>query len=68
MKKAAFLLFLCCFAYLVRAAETPQSYMVEYKLLYSYTQDSLERYWKANHIPQILVPVNNAVDMYDVTY
>lgn len=50
------------------AFNPPDSYMVSHKLLYSYTEDSLDRFWKANGIPQILIPVENAVDMYEITY
>ena len=46
----------------------PDHFLVEYKLKFSYSKDSLERFWKKSHIPQIVVPVNNAVDMYEVTY
>ncbi|CAN5384596.1 hypothetical protein BH09BAC1_BH09BAC1_18870 [soil metagenome] len=71
VKKATFLLLLCClFNFLPKAQayNPPASFMVEYKLLYSYTQDSLDRFWKANKIPQILMPVENAVDMYEISY
>lgn len=46
----------------------PDHYLVSYELKYSYTQDSLNKFWKRTHIPQLLVPVRNAVDMYEVTY
>lgn len=52
-------------------AETPQKpekFTVSYEYLYTYTEDSLERYWKRNHIPQVITRVRNAVDMYSVTY
>jgi hypothetical protein len=52
-----------------KAASTPPDhYLVSYKLVYSYTQDSLAKFWKHSHIPQIVVPVRNDVDMYEVTY
>ncbi len=51
-----------------KAFNPPDTYMVSHKLIYSYTEDSLERFWKANSIPQILIPVENAVDMYEITY
>ena len=46
----------------------PDHYLVSYTLKYSYTKDSLNNFWKEKKIPQILVPVRNAVDMYEVTY
>ncbi|MCW5906416.1 MAG: hypothetical protein KIS94_01025 [Chitinophagales bacterium] len=46
----------------------PDSYLISYELKYSYTQDSLDRFWKSRNIPQIVLPVRNAVDMYEVTY
>jgi len=46
----------------------PANYLVSYELKYSYSKDSLVRFWKKSHIPQIAVPVRNAVDMYEVTY
>lgn len=52
-----------------KAAFTPPSnYLISYELKYSYSKDSLERFWKAKNIPQIMVPVRNGVDMYEVTY
>lgn len=46
----------------------PDHYLVSYELKYSYTKDSLDRFWKTHHIPQIVDKVRNAVDMYEVTY
>jgi len=59
------LLFVCC---LQAANNAPDHYMVSYTLKYSYTKDSLNNFWKEKKIPQILVPVRYAVDMYEVTY
>lgn len=50
------------------ATPAPDHYLVDYKLRYTYTLDSLEHFWKRKHIPQIMVPIRNAVDMYEVTY
>lgn len=53
----------------VKAAfNPPDHYLVSYELKYTYTQDSLDKFWKRSHIPQLVVPVKNAVDMYEVTY
>jgi hypothetical protein len=52
----------------VAAFSLPDHYLISYTLKYSYTQDSLDRFWKKTHIPQIMVPVRNAVDMYEITY
>ncbi len=71
MKKAKFLLLSFCLLSCLPNAfanKAPETFMMEYKLLYSYTEDSLERFWKANKIPQVLMPVENAVDMYEITY
>ena len=74
MQRSVFLSFLllicCCFSFTPKAvaSQAPESFMVDYKLVYSYTQDSLDRFWKSNKIPQVLMPVNNAVDMYEITY
>src|SRR3954471_23634209 len=46
----------------------PDHYLVDYTLKYSYTQDSLNKFWKQKSIPQIMVPVRNGVDMYEITY
>src|SRR5688500_12768135 len=62
----ALLSFLLCNS--LAAFNPPDSYLVSYTLKYSYTQDSLDRFWKQKSIPQIMVPVRNAVDMYEVTY
>ena len=67
----AIILFLFSLAFILnaKAANTPPDhYLVSYQLKYSYTKDSLDRFWKKSHIPQIVVPVRNAVDMYEVTY
>ncbi len=50
------------------ASGAPDHFLVSYELKYSYTQDSLNKFWKRTHIPQMVVPVRNAVDMYEVTY
>lgn len=47
---------------------TPDQLMVSYKKLYTYTQDSLNNYWKKNSIPQAITKVSNAVDLYEITY
>lgn len=46
----------------------PDHYMVSYHLKYTYTKDSLARFWKMKKIPTIVVPIKNDVDMYEVTY
>ena len=74
MKKSMFrslfafviLLFVCSSTQ--AAFAPPDHYTVSYKLLYTYTKDSLARHWKKHHIPQIMVPIRNDVDMYEVTY
>ncbi len=63
------LLSIFSFHFSSKAATTPPDhYLVSYELKYSYSQDSLDRFWKNSHIPQIAVKVRNAVDMYEVTY
>ncbi len=46
----------------------PENYLMSYELKYSYSMDSLNQFWKSSGIPQLVVPVRNAVDMYEVTY
>jgi hypothetical protein len=46
----------------------PDHVLISYDLKYTYTVDSLTKFWKKSHIPQILVPIRNAVEMYEVTY
>jgi len=63
------LLSIFSFHFSSKAATTPPDhYLVSYELKYSYSQDSLDIFWKNSHIPQIAVKVRNAVDMYEVTY
>ncbi len=50
------------------AFSAPDHVLMSYELKYTYTVDSLTRFWKKNHIPKILVPIRNAVEMYEVTY
>jgi hypothetical protein len=60
---------LLIFAFSLSAAnQPPDRYMVSYTLKYSYTKDSLDRFWKQKKIPKILVPLRYAVDAYEVTY
>lgn len=42
--------------------------LVDYKLLYTYSRDSLISFWKKKHIPRLVLPVRYAVDMYEITY
>jgi hypothetical protein len=46
----------------------PEKFLISYELKYSYTQDSLKKFWKKSHIPQIVLPIRNDVDMYEITY
>ncbi|MDX2001158.1 MAG: hypothetical protein SFW35_01915 [Chitinophagales bacterium] len=46
----------------------PEKYLVEYKLRYSYSVDSLKNFWKKKRIPSVITGVHNAVDMYEITY
>ena len=48
---------------LCSAATPPDHYMVTYTLKYTYTKDSLDRFWKQKKIPQIVDRVRYAVDM-----
>ncbi len=50
------------------AFSAPEKYVISYELKYTYTKDSLDKFWKRTHIPQMVIPVRNAVDMYEVTY
>ena len=59
---------LCMLQLFATNPNTPEQLMVSYKKLYTYTQDSLERYWKNNKIPQAITKVSNAVDLYEITY
>ncbi len=34
-----------------KAFTTPDHYLVSYELKYTYTQDSLNKFWKRTHIP-----------------
>ncbi|MEX2590739.1 MAG: lipase family protein, partial [Chitinophagales bacterium] len=42
--------------------------LVEYELLYTYSIDSLERFFEKKEIPKTFAPIRNAVEMYEVTY
>jgi hypothetical protein len=53
---------------LFAAGSAPDHYMVSYTLKYTYTKDSLNRFWKQKKIPTIIVPIRYDVDMYEVTY
>ena len=71
MKKITLLLglaFLLSFQIIHAQNKSPENLLVEYELLYTYSKDSLESFYKKNKIPQIITPVENAVDMYAITY
>ncbi len=68
LRSAVFTMFLFFCCTLFAGPTPPEHYMVSYTLKYSYTKDSLENFWKKKKIPQILVPLRFAVDMYKVTY
>lgn len=59
-------LFVICFSQNSKAQN--ENLLVEYELIYTYSKDSLEHFYKKNKIPQIITPVENAVDMYAITY
>ncbi len=50
------------------ATTVPDHFIVSYTLKYTYTKDSLEHFWKMKKIPQLVVPIHNEVDMYEITY
>ena len=52
----------------LKAFEMPSKFLIDYKLRYSYTVDSLEKFWKKNGMPQLVLPIRNDVDLYEVTY
>ncbi len=64
----AFIITLGLFATAKASFSPPANFLVDYKLRYSYSADSLEHFWKRKGIPKIVVPIRNAVDMYEVTY
>jgi len=61
-----FVLFIFCSS--AFAVTAPDHYMVSYNLKYSYSIDSLNKFWKRKKIPQIVDHVRYAVDMYEITY
>jgi hypothetical protein len=65
---AALTLFVFITTIAAKAFDPPAQYLVSYELKYTYTQDSLNHFWKKTHIPQMIVPVRNAVDVYEVVY
>jgi hypothetical protein len=44
------------------------NYLVEYKLVKSHTTTTIKQHWKEHHIPKIVLPVHNDVDVYEITY
>jgi hypothetical protein len=43
-------------------------YLVTYELVKSHTTKTLSALWKKNHIPKIVMPVRNDVDIYEIIY
>lgn len=66
--RSLMLLFIAGLSLHASAFTAPSNFLVSYELKYSYTQDSLDHFWKRKNIPQLVLPVRNAVDMYEITY
>ncbi len=60
-----FLAFLFCLR--VFAAD-PQQYLVSYTLVQSHTTETIKELWKQKHIPKMIMPVKNGVDVYEIIY
>lgn len=43
-------------------------YLVSYRLVKSHTKETLKSLWKQKHIPKIVMPVKNGVDIYEIIY
>lgn len=46
----------------------PKEYLVSYTLVKRHTEKSIDSLWKAHHIPKLVLPVRNDVDIYEIIY
>lgn len=44
------------------------SYLLTYNLVKQHTTSTIKAVWKKNHIPKMILPVKNDVDIYEITY
>lgn len=72
MKNTQLLLLIILFtAGAIQARETVipnDKLLIDYKLLYTYTQDSLRKFYEKRNIPEAISPIRYDVDMYEVSY
>ncbi len=50
------------------ALKTPENFLVSNTLIKKYTIADLKKKWKATHKPEFIVPVNFAVNVYEIIY
>ena len=76
MHKKLILLFVLFFVFIISNAEekdnvtkqVPSNYLVSYTLVKSKTKKEIAALWKKHHIPKIILPVKNDVDIYEIIY
>lgn len=49
-------------------AENPKQYLVSYNLVKAHTKETISALWKQKHIPKMIMPVKNDVDIYEILY
>src|SRR5690242_5607231 len=53
---------------LTTSATNPDHYLVSYELVTSHDMASIKKLWKEKAIPKFIMPVKNAVDIYEIIY
>ncbi|MCB0507059.1 MAG: hypothetical protein R2739_07880 [Chitinophagales bacterium] len=61
-------LFLCLFFVCTYFIKAENKFLVSYTLVKSHTKKSIKALWKKHHIPKIVMPVKNDVDIYEIIY
>jgi hypothetical protein len=50
------------------AADAGESYLISYNLVKPHTKKEIRALWKSHHIPKLMLPVRNGVDVYEILY
>lgn len=68
MKRIYFLAALLLPGIAALAGSAPAHYLVSYNLVKSHTKETISALWKERHIPKMVMPVKNDVDIYEIIY
>ena len=67
-KKNIFLKIYCIVLIFTFTPNQNQSQLINYELIATFSEDSLNSIWKEYSIPKLMVPINNGIEIYHVNY